>query len=68
MQGGILMKKKNNYFKEKKVEEITDITLTDYEDIFLEGWWPDTEISNEIGVNEDYIKDLMEEYQSDYLR
>lgn len=59
------MKKRNNYLREKKVQEISDIGYNDYIEMFDEGY-SDTEISKELGINEKYIKWLREEYQSDF--
>lgn len=56
------MKKRNSYFREKRAEEIG---FSDYTEMFEEGY-SDTEISRELGVDEDYIRDLRNEYQNDY--
>lgn len=59
------MKRINNYFKEKKSQEIMDIIYDDYTNMFQEGF-SDIEISKELGVDEDYVRKLREDYQSDY--
>ncbi|KPU44982.1 hypothetical protein OXPF_14600 [Oxobacter pfennigii] len=59
------MKKRTNYFKIKKVQKNLELGSNDYEEMFEEGF-SDAEISNEFGVDEDYIKKLREDYQKDY--
>lgn len=59
------MKKRNNYFREKKIEEIKDLGYEDYIEMFQEGM-SDSEISNELGLDEKYIKQLRSEYQDDF--
>ena len=59
------MKIMNNYFKDKKSQEIMDIIYDDYTNMFQEGF-SDTEISKELGVDENYVRKLREDYQSDY--
>jgi hypothetical protein len=62
---GYRMKKRKNYFREKRIEEIQELGYEDYMDMFQEGM-SDSEISNEVGVDEKYIKRLREEYQNDF--
>lgn len=59
------MKKRNNYYKNKKVNEITDLDYNDYVDMFEEGH-SDVEISQEFGISESFVKRIREEYQQDY--
>ncbi|HBM75630.1 MAG TPA: hypothetical protein DD429_08765 [Clostridiaceae bacterium] len=59
------MKKQKNYFREKRIEEIQELGYEDYMDMFQEGM-SDSQISNEVGVDEKYIKRLREEYQNDF--
>jgi len=59
------MKKRNNYFREKKMMEICDISYNDYIEMFEEGY-SDNEISNDLGINEDYVKKLRQDYQNDF--
>lgn len=59
------MKKYNNYFKGKKAEEMMDLSLDDYAEMF-EISFSDTEISNMLGVEGKYVSGLREEYQRDY--
>jgi hypothetical protein len=59
------MKRIHNYFKDKKYQEIIDLGYEDYEEMFQEGF-SDAEISREFGVNENYVRGLREEYESNY--
>jgi hypothetical protein len=64
-EGGIRMKRMNNYFQEKKTEETIDLYYNDYEELFDKGY-SDNEISREMGVSEVFIKRLRDEYLRDY--
>lgn len=59
------MKKNNNYYKSKKIDETIELGFDDYTEMFQEGF-SDMEISHELGVDENYVRKLREEFQSDY--
>lgn len=59
------MKKRKDYFRVKKMQEISEIGYSDYEELFQEGY-TDEEISRDLGVDEEFVKKLREEYQNDY--
>jgi hypothetical protein len=57
---------------EKRYNKITmnrvtgdSLDFDDCEEMFQEGY-SDNEISNELGINEDYVRKLREEFQRDY--
>jgi hypothetical protein len=56
---------------EKRYDKLTNdrsydnLDFDDCEEMFQEGY-SDNEISNELGINEDYVRKLREEFQRDY--
>lgn len=59
------MKKRNNYFKEKIAEELVDMSFDDYTDLFQDGL-SDDDISRGLGVDVEYVKNIRNDYLSDY--
>lgn len=65
IEGGIYMKRMNNYFEKRKDKATSDMYCNDYEELFEEGY-SDSEISRELGVSEVFVKRLRDEYLKDY--
>lgn len=65
LEGGIFMKNKNTFAKDRKFDENSAPEFDDCSEMFEEGY-SDLEIAHELGVQEDYIKRLREEYQKEY--
>lgn len=65
LEGGIFVKKKDTFTKNKKFEEDTYPDFNDCSEMFQEGY-SDSEIAHELGVQEDYVKKVREEYLKEY--
>lgn len=70
LEGGIFVKKKSGFDRgafntNKKIEGADYPDFDDCSELFQDGY-SDSEIAHELGVKEDYIKKIREEYLKEY--